>query len=326
MEVVVLKEAHSCHSHLLLGLGDEVLVDIVVRATGDGKGNTVVEDNGEGVMDGIDEDGVEVGDIGVLVVGGGIGNITGVGLLLIEEAEEEISGLGDSNGTEPGAEGNDDTVGEVLVVSGSNIGGVSLLEHLVHHESELDGGSDGHTGEEDVSNHVDGLGETEEVTDEGVVTVGLEGGTGEVAVRGLDTDVDGGGTDPDGGEDTGDDADEATSGGVEDGNAVLEGLLTVGAEETPEAGGTGDEERSEVVVRPLGVQVVEERVELGPVEAGIEDAGLGGILSSGARAVSRDGGAIRAAGGVVEEGLVTDLLDEVIDVGEAVTAGTAEGE
>jgi hypothetical protein len=275
-------------------------------------------------MDGVDEDGVEVGDIGVLGETGS--NISGIGLLSIEEAEEEISGLVDSNGTEPGAEGNDDTVGEVLVVSAGNSGGIGLLELLVHLESELKRGRDGHTGEEDVSNDVDGLGETKEVTDEGVVAVGLEGGAGGASVGSLNTDVDGVGTDPDGREDTGDDADEATSGGEEDGNAVLEGLATLGAEEAPKAGGTGDKERSKVVGLPLGVDVVEESVNLGPVEAGIEDAGLSGILGGSASAVSTDGGAISAALSAVEERSVSDVHDERADILKAVAAGSTEGE
>jgi len=275
-------------------------------------------------MDGVDEDGVEVGDIGVLGEAGS--NISSIGLLSIEEAEEEISGLVDSDGTEPGAEGNDDTVGEVLVVSLGNVVSTGLLELGVHLEGELKRSRDGHTGEEDVGNDVEGLGETKEITDEGVVTVGLEGGAGEARVGGLNTDLDGGGSDPDGREDTGDDADEATSGGEEDGNAVLEGLATLGAEEAPKAGGTGDKERGKVVGLPLGVEVVEEHINLGPVEAGIEDAGLSGILGGSASAVSSDGGAIRAALVSVEEGSVSNGDDEGTDILEAVAAGTAEGE
>jgi hypothetical protein len=318
---------HSrARSELLLVSRNEVLVDIVVGATGDGEGNHVVEDDGESVVDGINEDGVEVGDIGVLVVGRGSGNVARVGLLSVEEAEEEIGGLVDSDGTEPGAEGNNDTVGQVLVVDGGDLVGIDVLPHLVHLEGELKRSRDNDTSEHDVANEVHGLDETEHVTDGGVTTVGLEGGAGEVGVVSLNTNADGGGSDPDGGEDTGDDANEATSGGVEDGDAVTEGLLTLGAEEAPDAGGASNKERSEVVVIPLGLQVVEEHVDLGPVEAGVEDAGLSGILGGLTVAVGTNGSSVSAALNVVEERSVSDVLDEKADILKAVAAGATEGE
>ena len=77
---------------------------------------------------------------------------------------------------------------------------------------------------------------------------------------------------------------------------------------------------------PLGLEVVQEGVDLGPVEAGVEDAGLSGILGGLASAVAANGGAIRAALSTVEERLVSDVLDEDADILKAVAAGATEGE
>ena len=308
----------------MLSSGHNVLVDIVVGAAGDGNGNGVVEDDGESVMDGVNEDGVQAGDVVGLAEAGGL--VTGVGELSIEEAEEELSGLVDGNGTEEGADGDDETVGEEIVLHAAGGGSVSSLEGLVHLEGELHGSTDGASGEEDEGDKVDGLGEAEEVTDDGVATVGLEGGAGSTGVRSLHANRDGGLSDPEGGENTRDDANDTAGGRVEDGDGVLENGVALGAEEAPKSGEATDEQRSQVVVVILHLDVVEHGVEFGPVEAGIEDASLGGVLSNRAVAVRRDGGTISAALGVVEKGISLNVSDEGGNISEAAAAGAAEGE
>ena len=310
---------------MLLLSGHDVLVNIVVGAAGDGNSNGVVQDNRESMMDNVNENGVLAGDVVGLAKGGGL--FRGVRDLSVEEAEEEFRRLVDADGTEEGADGGNQTVGEHRVLHLGGVDGVSLGEGLVHLEGELHGSANSASGEDDEGHHVDSLGEAEQVTGKRVTTVGLEGGAlKSVSVGRLDANVNGGLGNPDGGENTSDDANDTTGGGVEDGDCVLEDGVTLGAEEAPESGNATDEQRSQVVVVVLRLDVVDHGVELRPVVAGIEDAGLGGILHRGALAVGGDRGAISAALVVVEERISLQVSNEGGDIGEAAAAGAAERE
>jgi hypothetical protein len=66
----------------------------------------------------------------------------------------------------------------------------------------------------------------------------------------------------------------------------------------------------------LELQPGDSVVEIGPGEAGIEDAGLSGILNFFAYAGGVLGGTISAASSVIEEGFVSELLNEIIDIGK----------
>jgi hypothetical protein len=75
----------------------------------------------------------------------------------------------------------------------------------------------------------------------------------------------------------------------------------------------------------LRLDVVHHSVKFGPLEASVEEASLGGILSNGAVAFGSNLRTIGAALGA-EDGIVLDVLHECDHIGEAVAAGAAKGE
>lgn len=132
--------------------------------------------------------------------------------------------------------------------------------------------------------------------------------------------------DGDGRKNTGDDSDNTTNGRVEDWDSFSENGVTLGTEETPKGSNGIDGVVVELTGLPLEFQPGDSVVEIGPVEAGIEDAGLSGILGFFALAGRVLGGTISTASSVIEEGFISELLDEIIDVSKRVAACSTKGE
>jgi len=308
--------------------GPDVLVDVVVRSPRDHGSDSIVGEDGEGVEEDINED--LVGSEGVGVQPGSV--LGGTSVSNVEETEELGGSLLNGGGGKEGTNSHDETVGEVVVVGLGDGGGINLLEFHIHLEGELEWSSDDRGTEEEEANEVEGFGETEEVTNPGVSTIEDEGGTlsgrlgnGGVLVNGNtsgnDIIADG-----DGGNDTRDDSDNTTNSGVEDWDSFSEDGVTLGTEETPKGSYGIDGVVVELTGLPLEFQPGDGVVEIGPVEAGIEDAGLSGILGFFALAGRVLGSTISTASTVIEEGFISELLDEIIDISKRVAACSTESE
>lgn len=151
--------------------GPDVLVDVVVRSPGDHGSDSIVGEDGEGVVKDINEN--LVSSEGVGVQPGSV--LGGTSVSNVEETEELGGSLLNSGGGKEGTNSHDETVGEVVVVGLSDVGSINLLEFHIHLEGKFEWSSNDRGTEEEETNEVESFGETEEISNPGVTSIEDEG-------------------------------------------------------------------------------------------------------------------------------------------------------
>ena len=247
---------------------------------GDGASEEPVSEEGESVMDEVNNNGNKVTPGGLL---GGLCLVVVIDIssLDIKEADQFSSGLLESNTSTPGTDGGDET-GE-HVVEGISVGS-GASEGLVHLPGDGERSPDDVGGETDVHEYPEHLDNTEGISSPRVTSVGEEVGSntdGLGSEVNLDGSLDGVDGSIDTSKDTGDDGNTTSGGSVKDWESILEYVIgSDGTEEGEDSRPSSDESRGQVPAGPGSLQSSEPGGEITPGHARVEYASILSLGSS----------------------------------------------